>query len=939
MSLYEQNLQALTAQNANLAVHLLSIEGNVDYEVFVDEKDPLKINLLHVKTNQVMYATDPLEEVLTKVEQFEEKFERYPILYFYGVGNGVLLKLLLQNELHKCIVVIEPEKEILYIALNLNDFQKEISENRLLFFDANEIDFPRSVAIFSHQDAKVFVKTYHLEIMQPFYEFNFGENILTCNRTFAQAIEHVIYGLGNDSSDALIGIEHHLANVSKMVESVTMNEFIQHAKTTDTAIIVSTGPSLKKQLGQLKKIKDQVTIFCIDASLPILEKENIKPDVVLSMERVYETAKFYQDTSKEFQEGIVFCLTSIVHPMLLESIKAGVLQMSMRPFGYTRYFDLEDYGYAGIGMSAANLAFEYIFHSKFKTCILIGQDLAYGEDGKSHSDGHLYGTDKKSHESDFFVTAYGGNGTVKTSKIWSMFKNFFETDLSHTNQAGLVTINATEGGARIEGTVEMPFVEACDQFVDRDVQKKPIEVHYPKPETIEHNQQKVKEKIDQMKTFASKVYDETEALFSDVADSCDALEKMDAYNNLENVDYDAIAALMTRIDDFKDYFDDDLFVNVFIDATQAMIVHQELELAKIQVRPIRNDDDKRRKMIDWIFAHRYWLFSLAGIIKAVDMAIARRGTMSHLVHKAKFDETSITCKFIDHKSVKKEHELVLEIDGTEVKRDITQNQNHTFHIPAHYFNDQFHTMVVKEAEHDIILLGMPQQEVLLSEKKHMASFIESLENIDEDRLKEVYTKDVIGFLATEENLEDEDFVNYIKELYVRFPQVTFKAFYFADEQKIQVENKLKNIQLIKVNNIFDLISNIQIYLTIHNGKDIIMNWLIRYCESIYVSPYSLWGKDLTLEQHDKQVIKNHKMINNLDTYGLLGKDFEDVNYSFNRLKYEKLLFKNTNLDEKNLNLNTAMYDFGNFDNIEYALADKQFINNIFRLRNINKRVK
>jgi len=47
---------------------------------------------------------------------------------------------------------------------------------------------------------------------------------------FTQAIEHVIYGLGNDSTDALIGLEHHIANVERMIETPTLTELIAKAK-------------------------------------------------------------------------------------------------------------------------------------------------------------------------------------------------------------------------------------------------------------------------------------------------------------------------------------------------------------------------------------------------------------------------------------------------------------------------------------------------------------------------------------------------------------------------------------------------------------------------------------------------------------------------------------------------------------------------------------
>ena len=69
-----------------------------------------------------------------------------------------------------------------------------------------------------------------------------------------------------------------------------------------TAIVVSTGPSLTKQIPLLKKIKDHVTIISVDASFPILEKHGIKPDFATVLERVPETANFFKNNDKEFQD-------------------------------------------------------------------------------------------------------------------------------------------------------------------------------------------------------------------------------------------------------------------------------------------------------------------------------------------------------------------------------------------------------------------------------------------------------------------------------------------------------------------------------------------------------------------------------------------------------------------------------------------------------------
>jgi len=929
LSLYEQNLKALTSQNPELAAQLLAIEGNENYEVFVDENDPLNINCLHVKTNQVLYQTRAIDEVTELFKTLEDKLERYPMLYFFGIGNGVLFKLLLQNSIHKRIVVVEPDMELLYIALNLNDFSKEIGSGQLRLFHESQIELPVAIELFSDQDAKVFVKLYNLEITSPFYEYNFSSQMLTCNAIFLQAIEHVIFGLGNDTTDALVGLKHQIINVFKMLKTPTFLEFIKKAKNSDVAVIVSTGPSLKKQLAQLKKIKDNVTIFCIDASFPILEREDIKPDVVISIERVAETAKFYELTSKEFQDGVVFSITSIVHPELLKQIKSGTLQINMRPFGYTRYFDLPEYGYVGIGMSAANMAFELVYHSKFKKCILIGQDLAYGEDGSTHSDGHLYGSDiEKSDLKTFDVVAYGGKGFVKTTKMWHEFKNFFENDIYHTSKEGMLTINATEGGVRIEGSVEIPFKDACEEHVDTSSKKDKIELLPPEKEYMEKNIQKTEVLIDEMQSYSEKLYSEIETLFKDVMQMCEAMDKIDAYSNLSKVDYDALAELMARIDTFKGYFDQEKFINIFIDATQAIIVHQELELAKIQVRPIRSDDDKRRKMIEWIYAHRNWLFSLAGSISAVVDTI-------HMAREESMDISKLT-----HIDVYADDERV---DFIVIENIIDQNLYDIKRLCLDYeLSDKMKDKKVRfvycgeEIEMDAYL-------VLSNENGYERfSFENSLyETIDSSKFVQRNIHDTVGFFVVPDNYQSFEFIETVRKILIDFPNIRIKAVCWNEyDEKIIDElfiDSFDQIVKIKPKDIYEFANSIDLYLSdkdyksisskkikeiirrdIKDKKIVVLNYMKddekRYEDEVIFEELNFReGSVENIEVHDNGKVVDvlvPKFSNNLA-------DIKQVCFDYMFEKEKSFEFKYVTKDGKSIGLNMLKYEDENINKYSF----------------------
>ena len=90
----------------------------------------------------------------------------------------------------------------------------------------------------------------------------------------------------------------------------------------------------------------------------------------------------------------------------------------------------------------------------------MGQDLAYGEEGRSHSVGLL----KDRRLLIWSLRSLPGTvGTVKTNRHWYGFLSIFE----HLITASPVPVyNCTEGGAKISGAIHVPFKERLDVHVE-----------------------------------------------------------------------------------------------------------------------------------------------------------------------------------------------------------------------------------------------------------------------------------------------------------------------------------------------------------------------------------------------------------------------------------------------------------------------------------------
>ncbi|EOM5862513.1 motility associated factor glycosyltransferase family protein, partial [Campylobacter coli] len=448
-------------------------------------KDNLDINLKDTSIknngggyNENLLYQDPIKELQTMLNTYNDKYLLYPVLYFYGFGNGVLFKALLQNKNHQHIVVFEKDIEIIWIMFHILDFSHELQSARLMILQTSSLDIEFFSNFCSSKPFFQFSRIYFLELMSHYYE-RFHEDVLELNKKLAENFKNSIVSHGNDPLDALQGIEQFVYNLPQMITHPSYKELLSKRKgISDTAIIVSTGPSLTKQLPLLKKYASKATIFCADSSYPILAKHGIKPDYVLSLERIPLTSEFFNNDFGEFDKDIIFIVKSVTHPHTIK-----YLQKNNRAFilvstyaSFIQYLKLDYFGYFNMGKSVANMSYLLTEYLNYKNIILIGQDLAYAKDGFSHTKDYKNLDKHEGHfqrdKGKFQCLAYGGNGKVESSEIWTMFRLIFENDINYFQKLfNITTYNCTEGGARIEGTIEKPFLWACENLLDKDLNK------------------------------------------------------------------------------------------------------------------------------------------------------------------------------------------------------------------------------------------------------------------------------------------------------------------------------------------------------------------------------------------------------------------------------------------------------------------------------------
>ncbi|EJA4904714.1 motility associated factor glycosyltransferase family protein [Campylobacter jejuni] len=616
--LFNKNIEALS--NILLKESLKEIKSS-KFELILG-KDNLDINLKDTSIknngggyNENLLYQDPIKELQTMLNTYNDKYLLYPVLYFYGFGNGILFKALLQNKNHQHIVVFEKDIEIIWVMFHVLDFSNELQNSRLMILENDKLQAQDYTELCSSKPFFQFSRIYFLELMSHYYE-RFHEDILGLNKKLAENFKNIILRNGNDPLDALQGIEQFVYNLPQMITHPSYKELLSKRKgISDTAIIVSTGPSLTKQLPLLKKYANKATIFCADSSYPILAKHGIKPDYVCMLERTEITAEFFNHDFGEFDKDIIFICAGVVHPKAIEYLKDRNLVITQKVLAFPYYINLKDFSYAAVGFSVAHTLSYLATYLSHKNIIFIGQDLAYAENGNSHPDDYQNSANYESQMYEHILTtAYGGNGKVETHSIWLLFKNWFENEMiPNTRKMGITTYNCTEGGARIEGTIEKPFLWACENLLHKDLNK-PFE----KLEPLSLNKQnefllkayyKVYQSIKHCRDFSKILSNDFEKIQS-------------IYLSLNEKEEDINLAI-EKIDKFKNKLEDIKQMQDLYEILQPLRTQFELNLARIYVLNPKTKEDAFNKSILWIKEHLEFMELVYGHIKAQENALIK----------------------------------------------------------------------------------------------------------------------------------------------------------------------------------------------------------------------------------------------------------------------------------------------------------------------------
>lgn len=220
------------------------------------------------------------------------------------------------------------------------------------------------------------------------------------------------------------------------------------------------------------------------------------------------------------------------------------------------------------------------------------------------------------------------------------------------------------------------------------------------------------------------------------------------------------------------------------------------------------------------------------------------------------------------------------------------------------------------------------------EKYNEYKFLHSLENTDYEELKDVYKPNSIGFLATRENLEDEEFVEFINEIIRDFPEYDFKALYFNESDLGEVKEKFsaRNLEYLRIKEARDLYKNLQVLLcnqTLLKIDSIILNFLTHNATNLYASGTSP-RSNKTIKEHSLDIKSYYrKLLDSTSLFRLSKDDYIRFDYDFIEIsflaaakKYNKQIEFNPNDNIKNLTKYALKIGFDNQEYYQYLIQSR-----------------
>lgn len=406
------------------------------------------------KVHRLNSVYRPIQEAQKWVGQYNF-IDMNVTVIMYGLGSGIFLK-----EILKCldtdgnVFVYEPDLSLFLFCIENFEMEDILKDERVQLFveDINLDEFGTSL------DSTVHWTNVTSQIIcnHPMIDKLYMEGYVD----FLSQIESVnnLAKVNRDTESMLAqtAVSNIVKNFHFIKDSNYVVDFIEDIPANVPAIIVAAGPSLDKNIDELKKAEGKAFIFATDTAVKYLLAHDIKFDAMITLDAKKSISHMMDERC---MGGPLFCNPEARNE-ILEMNQGRKIWFRGNSFLTTVYNEMGRFfpPYSS-GGSVATGAFGTCVSLGFNRIVLIGQDLAYDGDVT-----HAGGSQKHIMNEEYGAEMVDGvNGEkVKSRYDWLIYKDWFEESIKVLPDIDV--IDATEGGALIKGSKVMKLSEVIEEY-------------------------------------------------------------------------------------------------------------------------------------------------------------------------------------------------------------------------------------------------------------------------------------------------------------------------------------------------------------------------------------------------------------------------------------------------------------------------------------------
>lgn len=430
-------------------------------------------DILEIVKNDRLYRLNSTYTPFMEAEKFAKQYadlEEDSILLVFGFGNGIFADAIMKacGKTTK-VLFYEPCKEIIdCIEKSFDIFPFCNSWDCAIVADGffqGQGDFIYAIAEFPKalQDIVLYHrrKRVHYCIL-PKYKELFPIEYKKYESTIKLHLEKMQAGIQTAKAIGHIAVENNIKLLKYIPDSYCADSFVDLFPENMPAILVSAGPSLEKNVKVLQQAKGKALILCVDTAVKYMLKENMLPDMIISIDPRKELSLF---DDKRIHDIPLVGIADMSWKVL-EQVQSRMFILASAENLYIQKL----YAQAGHqleelcgGGSVATAAYQFCHYLGFKRLILVGQDLAL-TDNQMYAGKQKLSMDTFNREIIEVEDVYGK--PVYTTRDYYYYLKWFEQSVEMYPE--MQVVDATEGGAKINGTLIMSLQEALNLYAKKE---------------------------------------------------------------------------------------------------------------------------------------------------------------------------------------------------------------------------------------------------------------------------------------------------------------------------------------------------------------------------------------------------------------------------------------------------------------------------------------